>query len=78
MLISFAKLLAETFDLPAKLCYHFVSGIVIDSRLICYVGSLCSVGKGGEIFIDEGVIRTNASNHQAIAVSSDRLFKNRC
>jgi hypothetical protein len=51
VLVGLPKLLIQSFYLSAQLSYHFVSRIIIDSRLVGDVRGLGGIGECGDILI---------------------------
>ena len=58
MLISSGQLLSQPFHLFLELVDGFVSGIIVDSGLICNIGSFGGVGQGRYIFLEKKIVGT--------------------
>jgi hypothetical protein len=76
VLIGSAELLGESFDLLFELVDCFVSGIIVDGRLIGDVGGFGGIGEGRDVLVEEHVVRADTGYHQAVTVASDGLLQN--
>jgi hypothetical protein len=77
VLVGLPQLLSQPLHLPPQLAYHLAARVVVHRRLVCYVGSLGGVGKGGQVLVQEEVVRADAGDHEAVTVTTDRLLENR-
>ena len=51
------------------------AGVVVDGGTVGDEGGLSGVGEGGEVFLEEKIVRAETGQHEAVGVAPDRLLQ---